>query len=118
MYFKASLAACLLFQQASTLTESEKASLGLPYLANEPQLVRDRISVRRLVHAFNNSLPSEEEPADLNEGEKPKGIGGSQNDASAPPDVMGKERRELFGKIIRKDPSELKAVEVEPPFWW
>lgn len=104
--------------QTDQLTMRERASLGLPYLANEPGLVRDRIRVRRAVHAFNNSMPSDIEPSDLKAGEAARGIGGSQNDAEAPPDVMGSERRKLLGDILHMSPAKLGAVEVEPPFWW
>lgn len=96
----------------------ERASLGLPYLANEPSLVRDRLRARRVFHAFNNSLPSDVDPKDLEEGEEARGIGGSHNAASAPPDVMGSERRRLFAQLLQTDVESLGAVEVEPPFWW
>jgi maltose O-acetyltransferase len=100
-----------------SLSETEKAALGLPYVANEPALVRARLRARRLLHEFNHSLPSSIDPPDLQPGEKPKGIGGGQNATDVPPDVMGQERRKIMAKLLNKPLDEMQAVEIEPPFW-
>lgn len=100
------------------LSETEKASLGLPYLANEPKLVRARLRARRILHSFNHSLPSATDPPDLEPGQQAKGIGGSQNADDVPPDVMGVERRRMMAELLGKEMDEMSAVEIEPPFWW
>lgn len=92
--------------------------LGLPYVANEPGLVRARLRVRRLMHAFNSSLPNDMDPVDLAPGEKAQGIGGSADEGDATPlDVMGETRRSLFAQILGVSRKDVERVEVEPPFW-
>lgn len=103
--------------RAEGLTEIQKANLGLAYLANEPGLVRARLRARRILHKFNHSLPSTVDPPDLKQGERAKGIGGSQNASDVPPDVMGVERRRLMAELLGKGMEEMAAVEIEPPFW-
>jgi hypothetical protein len=103
--------------QCDKLSETEKAKLGLAYLANEPALVRARLRARRILHRFNHSLPSAIDPPDLEQGERAKGIGGSQNATDVPPDVMGSERRQLMAELLGKSLDEMAAVEIEPPFW-
>lgn len=73
--------------------------------------------MRRLLHAFNHSLPNELEPEDLKPGEKPQGVGGSAIEGEMAIDVMGDKRRQLFAQILGVDRKDVERVEVEPPFW-
>ncbi|KAL9937783.1 hypothetical protein V8E36_003328 [Tilletia maclaganii] len=105
------------------LSETEKAHLGLPYVANDPPLIIARLRVRRLLHRFNTSAPSSKDPPPLQPGERAKGVGGSADDAGGAGgggvefDAMGPERRALFAEILGIERSKVDRVEVEPPFW-
>ncbi|KAL0952338.1 hypothetical protein HGRIS_006618 [Hohenbuehelia grisea] len=102
----------------STLTETQKALLGLPYMANEPALVRGRLKARRILLKYNHSEPSLYDPPDLNPAEKPKGIGGSDDAGGEPaPGVGSDERRKLLADLFEIDYEKLAHVEVEPPFY-
>lgn len=98
----------------SQMTETEKANLGLPYLANEPAMVRARLKARRLMLRYNQSAPSSFDPPDLKEGEQAKGVGASDNDDGAPPaGVASEERREILAELLGVERSELGEVEIE-----
>lgn len=43
------------------MTEKEKMLAGEMYLANDPQLLAERIRARELVHTYNQTLPSDAE---------------------------------------------------------
>ncbi|KDN38037.1 hypothetical protein K437DRAFT_264903 [Tilletiaria anomala UBC 951] len=105
--------------QLQQMSHTERALKGLPYLANDPALVRARLRARRIFHAFNASLPNPTDPSDLPAGQQPQGIGGSSIGAgdSPPPDVMGDERRELISKLLGVGKDSVQRVEIEPPFW-
>lgn len=98
----------------ASMTETEKANLGLPYLANEPAMVRARLKARRLMVRYNQSMPSTYDPPDLKEGEQPKGVGASDNDADAPaPGVASQERREILADLFGMDLARMGEVELE-----
>lgn len=104
--------------RASTLTETQKSQLGLPYLANEPALVRARLKARRLFLRYNQTGPSEYDPPDLPPGQKASGIGGSDQadagaDAEAAPGVGSVERTRLLADLFEVDEAKLKYVEIE-----
>ncbi|KAK0547304.1 hypothetical protein OC846_003163 [Tilletia horrida] len=105
------------------LSETEKALLGLPYVANDPPLISARLRARRLLYAFNTSAPSAVEPPALAPGERPKGVGGSADDAGGAGgggvqfDAMGPERRQIFAELLGIERALVDRVEVEPPFY-
>ncbi|KAK0538456.1 hypothetical protein OC835_001437 [Tilletia horrida] len=106
------------------LSEAEKATLGLPYVANEPAMIAARLRARRLLYRFNHSAPSSVDPPALKPGERPKGVGGSADDAGGEGgggvefDAMGPERRAIIGELFGiSDPSQLSRIEIEPPLW-
>ncbi|PWN25754.1 hypothetical protein BDZ90DRAFT_233761 [Jaminaea rosea] len=102
----------------STLSETEKSLLGLPYAANEPALVRARLRARRLFLRYNQTGPSTHDPADLPSGQKPQGIGGSDDDgAEVAPGVNSEERRHLLAELFGISFEQTAQVEVEPPFY-
>lgn len=98
----------------STLSETEKSLLGLPYAANEPALVRARLRARRLFLRYNQTGPSTHDPADLPSGQKPQGIGGSDDDgAEVAPGVNSEERRQLLAELFGISFEQTAQVEVE-----
>lgn len=96
------------------LTETEKAHLGLPYVANEPALVRARLRARRLFLRYNQTAPSTFDPPDLQPGQKPQGIGGSNDDgAEVAPGVNSEERRRLIAELFGMEYEKTEQVEIE-----
>lgn len=101
-----------------SMSHYQRMLAGLPYLANDPSLVRARLKARRVFLKLNQSGPNTADPEDLPEGVKPQGIGGSADSALASPvDVMGEERRALVGELLGLDRSAVERVEIEPPFY-
>lgn len=98
------------------LTEGEKASLGLPYLASEPALVRARLKARRLMLKYNQSSPSSYEPPDLKPGQKLRGAFATEEGAEeevAPAGVAGEERQAILADLLGVPVSQLADVEIE-----
>ncbi|CAO1626972.1 unnamed protein product [Jaminaea pallidilutea] len=101
-----------------SLSEGQKADLGLPYVANEPALVRARLKARRLFLKYNQTPPSDSDPPDLPIDQTPQGIGGSNDDGEdIASGVGGEERRQILAELLGVDQRHLQQVEIEPPFY-
>lgn len=97
-----------------TLTETQKADRGLPYVANEPAMVRARLKARRIFLKYNQSQPSTYDPPDLAPGSKAQGIGGSNDDGTeVAAGVASDERRRLLADLFEMDYDKLAQVEIE-----
>lgn len=97
-----------------SLSEGQKADLGLPYVANEPALVRARLKARRLFLKYNQTPPSDFDPPDLPIDQTPQGIGGSNDDGEdIASGVGGEERRQILAELLGVDQRHLQQVEIE-----
>lgn len=74
--------------------------LGLAYNPTDKELTERRITVRKLVHAFNLSPP-----ANFPEMAEPK------------LEITGSDRRELITKIFKLENGQEEKIEIEPPLW-
>ncbi|CAD6884229.1 unnamed protein product [Tilletia laevis] len=104
------------------LSQTEKALLGLPYIANDPPLITARLRARRLLYRFNHSQVSPTDPPALQPGERAQGVGASADDTSSANrgvefDAMGPERRAILADLLGVEVSTLARVEIEPPFF-
>lgn len=84
-----------------SMTMKEKALLGLPYLASDPNMVHERTRTRNLLREYNSSASGPASP-----------------DEEGANDLTNAKRRELLGKLFQVSPETAKRLFVEPPFWW
>ncbi|CAD6887333.1 unnamed protein product [Tilletia controversa] len=90
--------------QLETLTESQKAVLGLPYHPLDPTLIRAKNRVRRIINKFNMPV----EPVDPPEG--------ATIEDMLSGDFYGAERKGLLRELFGITDDEWAIPIIEPPF--
>jgi maltose O-acetyltransferase len=87
--------------QIKSMTARQKSLVGLPYLANDDNLIELRTNARNLCREYNQT-PS----GPITPGEK-----GAN-------DLTNVKRREILGKLFEAPPEAIKRIFIEPPFFW
>ncbi|KAJ1020179.1 hypothetical protein NDA16_004459 [Ustilago loliicola] len=103
------LFACIDAQYAdkvSAMSEEAKMLVGLPYLANTEDLIRDRVKARRLQNEYNKTGPT----SALDAPSSSSTLAPGQN-------LMSDDRKRLLSELLELPPAAVEKVEIEPPLY-
>lgn len=95
----------------ASMSMSERALLGLPYIATDRKLMLQRLRARKLEHEYNQSPPGPAPDYIDKEGNVVKGEAEGEWD-----DVTNANRRRILAELFHVTPERARTIAIEPPF--